>query len=203
MNVKLVWITDSAEQTIVDCARVSNPNNKGKDGTKLIEYLIAHNHWSPFEMSSACFEIITSRAISRQILRHRSFSFQEFSQRYAEVPTFEHVEPRKQAKKNRQSSTDDLDENDKAWFQKVLKVSQDLARATYQEALQRGIARESARFLLPETAESRLYMTGTLRSWIHYVQLRIQEDTQLEHRVIASHVKELLQQELPTIGEFL
>lgn len=203
-TASLIWITPNAEQTIVDCARVSNPKNQGKDGTRLLKFLVDHQHWSPFEMASACFEIRTSRAIARQILRHRSFSFQEFSQRYA---TIDEVKPiltpaRMAGATNRQSSIE-TSENDPLHLQwlDMQYAHWDASISRYKAALSDGIAPEVARVLLPEgMTPSVMYMTGTLRSWIHYVGLRTGEDTQHEHQLIASKIGDILSTEMPFIG---
>ena len=198
MNVKLVAITQpkieglkSAEDIISYCARVSNPSNQMNTETapRLVKYLIKHQHWSPFEMASATIEIVTSRAIAAQILRHRSFAFQEFSQRYAD-PTkdlgFESREARLQDMKNRQNSIESDDEMLAGKWQ----IQQDYVRhsaiTAYTWAIENGIAKEQARAVLPEgLTVSRMYMNGTLRSWIHYCQLRMGPETQKEHREIA------------------
>ena len=204
MTVKLVWITPNAQQVISDCARVSNPANQGKDGTKLINYLIENKHWSPLEMASACFEIETTRDIARQILRHRSFSFQEFSQRYADVSAiqdqFVFREARLQDAKNRQNSIENTDEELQNWFDYQVYSIQSAARQIYEEALKRGIAKEQARCVLPEgLTMSRMYMTGTIRSWKHYVDLRSANGTQKEHQLIAQAIGEQLKEQLPNL----
>ncbi len=182
---------DDAQELIAYCARVSNPSNQFNTETseKLINYLIKHQHWSPLEMVSACLEIETTRDIARQILRHRSFSFQEFSQRYAD-PTkdldFVLREARLQDPKNRQNSviTDD-EELQKKWFKYQQNVINE-ARMAYSWAIENGIAKEQARAVLPEgNTVSRLYMNGTLRSWVHFIQLRSANGTQLEHQLVA------------------
>ncbi len=201
-KVSLKWITPNAEKEILYIARVSSPNQDSEQ-TGLIRYLIAHRHWSPFEMANFCLEIETSRAISAQILRHRSFSFQEFSQRYAEVISIESYNPRRQDTKNRQSSWDDLSHEDKLWW---LQTESDIyvrSHNAYQEALKRGISKESARFLLPMATKTKLYMNGTIRSWIHYFQERISPDAQLEHREIALQGQSIFKKELPIISAAL
>jgi thymidylate synthase (FAD) len=204
MSVKLIWITPHAQQVISDCARVSNPANQGKDGTKLINYLIENKHWSPLEMASACFEIETTRDIARQILRHRSFSFQEFSQRYADVSAIQDQyvfrEARLQDAKNRQNSIENTDEELQSWFDYQMHSIQLTARQIYEEALKRGIAKEQARCVLPEgLTMSRMYMTGTIRSWKHYVDLRSGNGTQKEHQLIAQAIGEQLKEQLPNL----
>ena len=204
MTVKLVWITPNAAQVISDCARVSNPANQGKDGTKLIQYLIENKHWSPLEMASACFEIETTRDIARQILRHRSFSFQEFSQRYADVSaiqdSFVFREARLQDVKNRQNSIENTDEELQNWFDYQVHSIQSASRQIYEEALKRGIAKEQARCVLPEgLTMSRMYMTGNIRSWKHYVDLRSANGTQKEHQFIAQQILGQLGEHLPNL----
>lgn len=202
MNVKLITITPNAEENIVYCARVSSPQNQDNITTapKLLKYLIAHQHWSPFEMVHMCVEIKTSRAISAQILRHKSFSFQEWSARYSGSMGFEPVQPRRQGVTNRQSSTDDLGPNDFAESYKQITV---LANQLYENALAQGVAKESARMLLPMCTSTRLYMVGSARSWIHYLQLRCKEDTQLEHRDIANEIKQIFAAQFPVTSEAL
>ena len=207
-KVKLMWSTPDAENMIVDMARVSAPSNQGNydTGPRLLKYLIKNNHWSPLEMASMCVEIETPRDIARQILRHRSFSFQEFSQRYAEVEQGDlmYREPRMQDTKNRQNSlvcTDKLLEEEwEAWQWEV----QNITQGAYEWALKNGIAKEVARVVLPEgLTMSRMYMTGTLRSWIHYCSIRCDVATQKEHREVADQIKVQLLQVLPSIREVL
>lgn len=201
-NVKLIWTTKDAEKLIAYMARVSS-NNQDSEDLKLLNYLVKHKHWSPFEMCNMCVEIVTSRAISAQILRHKSFNFQEFSQRYAENTEIVTYPPRRQDVKNRQNSIDDITEDAKQWWLDEQRYAQENAIALYKEALSKGIAKECARMVLPMATQTKLYMSGTLRSWIHYLQLRCAEDTQLEHRDVASKIKEIFQQEFPTIGKLL
>lgn len=196
--VKLIWVTPKAMDVIAFAARVSNPSNQNNSKTapKLLKYLKKEGHFSPFEMASACIEITTTRDIARQILRHRSFSFQEFSQRYAD-PTvdlnFVTRQARLQDPKNRQNSIEaDNDGLEIAWHSKQREVIQ-AAKYAYDWAIGNGIAKEQARAVLPEgLIESRLYMTGTLRSWMHFVELRGGNGTQKEHTEIALECKELL-----------
>jgi len=199
--VKLISITPNAEELIAYCARVSSKNQDNPKIQKLLEYCIDHEHWSVFESAFITIEINTSRAISAQILRHRSFTFQEFSQRYAEVADFETYEPRRQDKKNRQNSIDDMEFIDKQWFAVAQDRVQNLCSFLYHEALDRGIAKEQARFLLPLSSKTKLYMTGNIRSWIHYCDLRCRIDTQKEHRDIALEIREILKKELPIISK--
>jgi thymidylate synthase (FAD) len=180
-----------AQELIAYCARVSNPSNQLNTETseRLIRYLVRHQHWSPLEMVSACLEITTTRDIARQILRHRSFSFQEFSQRYAD-PTqdlsFVTREARLQDPKNRQNSVEVDDPTLQAWWDAKQKFIIESTRLVYEEAIERGIAKEQARAVLPEgLTESRLYMNGTLRSWIHFIELRSGHGTQKEHQEVA------------------
>jgi thymidylate synthase (FAD) len=181
----------SVEEFIVYCARVSNPANQVNHATapKLMRYLVEHGHWSPFEMVSITMEIVTTRDIARQMLRHRSFSFQEFSQRYADptqVLGFCHREARLQDKNNRQSSLPTEDQALIAKWAKMQSEVMDQAQYVYEKAISMGIAKEQARAVLPEgLTVSRLYMAGTIRSWIHYSRIRTKLDTQAEHRIIA------------------
>jgi thymidylate synthase (FAD) len=192
-----------AQELIAFCARVSNPTNQFNTETseKLINYLIKHQHWSPLEMVSACLEIETTRDIARQILRHRSFSFQEFSQRYAD-PTkdldFVVREARLQDTKNRQNSvvTDDVELQ--AWWDAKQKFIIETVKQTYAEAISKGIAKEQARAILPEgNTVSRLYMNGTLRSWIHFIELRSANGTQLEHQLVARECGRVIAEVFP------
>ena len=196
-----------AQELVAYCARVSNPSNQHNTETseKLIRYLIKHGHWSPLEMVSVCLEIETTRDIARQILRHRSFSFQEFSQRYAVADVeFESREARLQDATNRQNSIQTQDEALKQHWLKQQKQVQDYARSAYEWALARGIAKEQARAVLPEgMTSSRLYMQGTLRSWVHYIGLRSGNGTQLEHRNIALACASAIASIFPMITEFV
>ena len=212
MNVKLVTYTKDVEnrnllEQIAYVARVSNPANQNNNDNaeKLVRYLIKHQHWSPLEMVNVCLEIETTRDIARQILRHRSFSFQEFSQRYAVADLgFEYKEARLQDVKNRQNSIKNDDEQlNEVWlkFQKDVILE---ATKTYQWAINNGIAKEQARAVLPEgVTVSRLYMNGTLRSWVHYIQLRSANGTQKEHQDIALACAEAIQPIFPMIKEFI
>jgi thymidylate synthase (FAD) len=201
-------LTD-AQELIAFCARVSNPSNQFNMDTadKLIKYLIKHQHWSPLEMVSACLEIETTRDIARQILRHRSFSFQEFSQRYAD-PTkdldFVLREARLQDHKNRQNSIQTDDAQLKVWWDAKQKFIIDQVKAIYAEAIERGIAKEQARAILPEgNTVSRLYMNGTIRSWIHYIQLRKENGTQEEHRDVALECARVIAEAFPMVDEIV
>jgi thymidylate synthase (FAD) len=203
MSVKLISITPDAENLITYCARVSSPNQTSDNPERLLKYCVLNAHWSIFEMAHMVVEITTTRAISPQILRHKSFSFQEFSQRYAEVTEIEIVAARRQDTKNRQSSHDDLSEDvKKDWvsWQALIHAHADEA---YQWALARGIAKECARSVLPLSTKTKLYMAGSIRSWIHYLEVRTHPSTQLEHREIASAIRELFREQLPIISEAL
>tara|TARA_R100001082_G_scaffold308_1_gene163 strand:+ start:16951 stop:17595 length:645 start_codon:yes stop_codon:yes gene_type:complete len=203
-NAKLIWITPNAEKLVAKIARVSNPKNENNPNSeKLIRYLIEHKHWSPMEMISACMEIHTTRAISPQILRHRSFSFQEFSQRYA-IPTdtFPTVIPnlRRQDTSNRQNSIDDLPEETIDFINERIDIHFRHATNLYNHMLDKGVAKECARSVLPLNTVTRLYMSGTIRSWLHYCDLRSGNGTQLEHKLIADSVKKILFDQLPLIS---
>ena len=203
--VRLVTITPNAEQLIAYCARVSNPENQDNEATasKLLSYLVRHNHWSPFEMAHAVLEIKAPRDITRQILRHRSFSFQEFSQRYSEVKEFTDRIPRLQDNKNRQNSIamEPADWRGEEWAKICVKRTLAIAKWAYEHALELGIAKEVARVLLPEgLTMSTMYVAGSIRSWIHYCQLRMQADTQLEHRELATQCWEIICKELPVLA---
>lgn len=203
-KVRTVWATPEGEDLIAYMARVSAPENQGNKETapKLVKYLIKHKHWSPLEMVNVCMEIETTRDIARQILRHRSFSFQEFSQRYAVATDFELSEARLQDNKNRQNSlvTDDP-EMQNWWNAAQLRVQSD-AELMYQSALKMGIAKEQARKLLPEgLTMSKMYMNGTLRSWLHYVDIRCDAATQKEHREVALKCRDELTKLFPNVME--
>ncbi len=202
--VQLVSITPKAEEVMAYCARVSNPQNQeNPEISKLLGFCIKNGHWSVFEQANIVMEINTSRAISPQILRHRSFSFQEFSQRYAAASGNVIYEARRQDNKNRQNSVDDLSAETKAWFESSQAEVWHLAFAKYNEALERGIAKECARALLPLNTATRLYMNGTVRSWIHYIELRSGHGTQKEHMDIALECRRIFTQELPTVAKAL
>jgi thymidylate synthase (FAD) len=203
-NAKLIWIAPDTEKLIGKIARVSNPSNEDNpDVDKLLRYLIKHKHWSPFEMASMCVEIQTTRAISAQILRHRSFSFQEFSQRYA-IPTdtFATVLPdlRRQDTKNRQNSIDDLPEETREYYAQRIDDHFREGVNLYESLLHSNVAKECARSVLPLNTVTRLYMSGTIRSWLHYVDLRGDNGTQKEHMLVARSVGEILDTELPNIS---
>lgn len=195
------WHTEDGDHLIAKTARVSNPKNQDNPKIEgLIRYCAEHGHWSIFEMASMCVEIHTTRAISHQIIRHKSFSFQEFSQRYAVAPGFEYVTPRRQDKKNRQNSIDDLPKETKDWWFDTLLEVQSLCLLRYSQALERGIAKECARFLLPESTQTSLYMTGNVRSWIHYLQQRTKENgAQLEHAEVANLILPIFAKCFPVV----
>ena len=199
-NTEYVHSTPDGDNLVAYMARVSNPNNQNNKDTapKLIRYLIKHKHWSPFEMVSMCIKINTTRSIAAQILRHRSFSFQEFSQRYAPVTDDPIIQDlRVQDPTNRQNSIDDFDPYEKQHFEVQLKQHYDQAMHLYEQMLQAGVAKECARDVLPLSAPTTLYMHGNLRSWLHYVDLRASNGTQKEHMLIAESVKELIAVHFP------
>jgi thymidylate synthase (FAD) len=203
-SVQLVHITPNAEELIAYMARVSNPANQNNTETsqRLIRYLIEHKHWSPFEMVNMCVEINTTRSIAAQILRHRSFSFQEFSQRYSDIssigtPAIPAL--RRQDTKNRQNSIDDFTLDFQDIMDEAITEHFNDAIDLYKSLLEAGVAKECARDVLPLATPTRLYMNGTIRSWIHYCQLRCANGTQLEHRMIATGAYKLLQEHLPNV----
>lgn len=202
--VSLVSITPNAQHLIAYCARVSNPSNQQNLDTeeRLLRYLINNKHWSPFEMAHMVVEINTTRAIAAQILRHRSFSFQEFSQRYADVTQIgAAVVPalRRQDIRNRQNSIDDLDTAKREIYLRRIAGLFAEADDLYREMVSSGVAKECARSVLPLASPSRMYMAGSIRSFIHYCEVRCHESTQLEHRVIAEEVRQILYQQLPAL----
>jgi len=207
-TVKLVRVTPEAEQHIAYCARVSNPKNQSNQGFEgLIKYCIKNQHWSIFEHSFLTLEINTSLAIATQILRHRSFTFQQFSQRYADSTELQLELPvpelRRQDTKNRQNSTDDLPADVSISFNVKIEEHFKQAIEIYQDMLNSGVARESARFVLPQATQTRLYMSGSVRSWIHYIDLRSAHGTQAEHKQIAEQCKCIMASEFPTIASAL
>ena len=207
-SVKLVSVTPNAERHIAYCARVSNPKNQFNNSSAgLLKYCIQNKHWSIFEHAFLTVEINTSLAIATQILRHRSFTFQQFSQRYADSTKLQLELPvpelRKQDTKNRQNSTDDLPEDLSVYFQTRIKNHFRDAILLYQGMLNAGVAKESARFVLPQATQTRLYMSGSIRSWIHYIDLRSDHGTQAEHKEIAEAVRCIFTCEFPTISSAL
>ena len=205
-SAQLVSITPNAEEQIVYMARVSNPKNQANMDTapRLIRYLIKHKHWSPFEMASMQVEINTTRAIAAQVLRHRSFSFQEFSQRYSDVSELSNIglpHLRSQDLKNKQASHDDLDPEMVELMNKQIQQIYASTFDFYEHLLYKGVAKECARSILPLGTPTKVYMAGTLRSFIHYVQIRAAEETQLEHRLIAEDIKSIIEDQLPSVYE--
>jgi len=213
MEVKLISVTQpqistpdrapkNAEDIIAYCARVSNPKNQNntKTAPKLLKFLIKHKHWSPFELANMCVEIKTSRAIAAQILRHRSFSFQEFSQRYSEATEMEPLELRAPAEKNRQSSSEVVTDET---MNQMAGMFMDGAKQLYDQMIAAGIAKECARMILPLGTQTTMYMNGTVRSWVHYINLRTEENTQKEHRDIANAVKKIFIEQFPNVSEAL
>ena len=207
MNVKLVSITPDAEKTMAYIARVSNPSNQDNEKfAGLLKYCIKHNHWSVFEQSSMTLEIETTRAIAAQVLRHRSFTFQEFSQRYAASTALGDIdlpELRKQDLKNRQNSTDDLDPEMVEKFEKQMITLFSSAKSLYEQMLSQGVAKECARIVLPLATPTRIYMTGSCRSWVHYINLRSAHGTQKEHMEIAEACKKVFTEQFPAVSEAL
>ena len=207
MEVKLVSITPDAEKLIAYCARVSNPNQQDRqDFAKLISYCIKHQHWSIFEQGYMTVEISTTRAIAAQILRHRSFTFQEFSQRYADAKLLGHIDApdiRSQDTKNRQNSIDNIPISTKKYWQRTIEKHFCESIRLYEAMLHDGIAKECARFVLPLATPTKLYMTGSIRSWIHYIELRSANGTQKEHMDIANSIKDIFVDQLPIISEAL
>ena len=208
MSVKLVSVTPDAEKTMAYVARVSNPNNQENPNySKLLAYCIKHNHWSVFEQSFMTLEIETTRGLAAQILRHRSFTYQEFSQRYADssllAETIPVPELRRQDTKNRQNSIDDLDPEFVKLTNKQIETYFAQGMSLYQHLLDNGVAKECARFVLPLATPTRLYMSGSCRSWIHYIQLRSANGTQKEHMEIAEACKQIFAEQFPTVAEAL
>ena len=208
MSVKLISVTPDAEKLMAYCARVSNPQGQSNENyAKLLKYCIDHQHWSIFEQAYMTIEIDTTRGLAAQILRHRSFTFQEFSQRYAdatllaeEIPLFE---LRRQDNKNRQNSIDDIPDEVRAkWGMKIREHFAN-AKSIYDGMIQDGIAKECARFILPLATPTRLYMSGTIRSWIHYIKLREKHGTQKEHLMIAKKCKQIFCEQFPVVSEAL
>ena len=208
MSVKLISVTPDAEKLMAYCARVSNPGNQDNDNyAKLLAYCIKNQHWSIFEQAFFTVEINTTRGLAAQILRHRSFTFQEFSQRYADatllaedIPIFE---LRRQDNKNRQNSIDDISDETKVKWNTQIREHFSKAKAIYDGMIADGIAKECARFVLPLATPTRLYMSGSARSFIHWIQLRTAHGTQKEHRLIAEETKKIFSEQLPTVAEAL
>tara|TARA_B100002052_G_scaffold108617_1_gene100120 strand:- start:24 stop:656 length:633 start_codon:yes stop_codon:yes gene_type:complete len=207
MNVRLVSITPDAEKTMAYIARVSNPSNQDNENfAGLLRYCIKHQHWSVFEQSSMTLEIETTRGLAAQILRHRSFTFQEFSQRYADsnlLGEIELPELRRQDTKNRQNSIDDLDPAVVEKLEKQMNTLFSSSLALYNQMLESGVAKECARFVLPLATPTRLYMTGSCRSWVHYINLRSAHGTQKEHMDIAEACRKVFTEQFPSVSEAL
>jgi thymidylate synthase (FAD) len=208
MTVRLIQATPNPEENMAYIARVSNPaNQENPNYAKLLGYCIKHNHWSVFEQSFMTLEIETTRGLAAQILRHRSFTYQEFSQRYADssllgdsIPLFD---LRRQDTKNRQNSIDDIDDSVKQEFENKIRKHFDDSMVLYQSMLDMGIAKECARFVLPLATPTRIYMSGSCRSWIHYITLRSANGTQKEHMDIADACKKIFMEQFPTVSEAL
>tara|TARA_B000000609_G_C24130768_1_gene325232 strand:+ start:190 stop:834 length:645 start_codon:yes stop_codon:yes gene_type:complete len=207
MTARLISITPDAEKTMAYIARVSNPANQENDNySGLLKYCIKHNHWSVFEQSTMTVEIETTRAIAAQILRHRSFTYQEFSQRYADaklLETIELPELRRQDTKNRQNSIDDLDPKVVDKLNAQMNTLFSSAFSLYNQMLEEGVAKECARMVLPLCTPTRIYMTGSCRSWIHYINLRSANGTQKEHMLIAQAVRKIFVEQFPAVSEAL
>jgi thymidylate synthase (FAD) len=207
-SAKLVSVTPDAEKNIAYCARVSNPNNQDNENiSKLLKYCIDHQHWSIFEMAFMTLEINTNRGIAAQVLRHRSFTFQEFSQRYADASHLGQEIPlpklRSQDNKNRQNSIDDIDQEMIVKYNALMREHFAKSKAMYDDMLTDGIAKECARFVLPLATPTRLYMSGSVRSWMHYMQLRTANGTQKEHMDIANRCKDIFVEQFPIISQAL
>ena len=205
-DVKLISVTPDAEKHMAYCARVSNPNNQENEKfSGLLKYCVKHQHWSIFEQAFMTLEINTSRGIAAQILRHRSFTYQEFSQRYADSSLLGETIPlpelRRQDEKNRQNSIDDLDPFEVQVLERQMQTLFDSSMALYQQMLKRGVAKECARFVLPLATPTKIYMTGSVRSWIHYIDLRSANGTQKEHMDIALAAKKVFTEQFPAVAE--
>ena len=207
MNVKLVSITPDAEKMMAYIARVSNPSNQDNENySGLLRYCIKHNHWSVFEQSTMTLEIETTRAIAAQILRHRSFTFQEFSQRYAQTNSLGDIELpelRRQDLKNRQNSTDDLESEIVEKLNKQMITLFSSSQSLYNQMIESGVAKECARMVLPLCTPTRIYMTGSCRSWIHYINLRSAHGSQKEHMDIAKACQKVFTEQFPSVSEAL
>tara|TARA_B100000287_G_scaffold133799_1_gene125778 strand:- start:5659 stop:6288 length:630 start_codon:yes stop_codon:yes gene_type:complete len=207
MTVKLIQITPNPEEQIAYIARVSNPKNQDNPNyAKLLAYCIKHQHWSIFEQAFMTLEIETTRGLAAQILRHRSFTFQEFSQRYADTTLLGAIplpELRRQDKSNRQNSIDDIPEEKQKELELTIARHFASSKDLYNELIRQGIAKECARFVLPLATPTRLYMSGSVRSWIHYIDLRSAHGTQKEHMEIAEQCREIFKEQLPTVSEAL
>ena len=205
-TAKLISVTPDAEKHMAYCARVSNPNNQENEKfSGLLKYCVKHQHWSIFEQAYMTLELSTSRGIAAQVLRHRSFTYQEFSQRYADssllAKTIPMPELRRQDTKNRQNSIDDLDPFVIQTLEMQMQTLFDSSMALYQQMLERGVAKECARFVLPLAVPTKIYMTGSVRSWIHYIELRSANGTQKEHMDLALSAKEIFIEQFPAVAE--
>ena len=207
MKVNLITVTPDAEKHIAYCARVSNPSNQNNESIAgLLKYCIKHQHWSIFEQAFMTLEIATTRGLAAQILRHRSFTYQEFSQRYAESTTLGDIELpelRRQDDKNRQNSIDDLDPKVVEKLNRQMNTLFSSAYSLYNQMLDEGVAKECARFVLPLATPTRLYMSGTVRSWLHYIELRTGHGTQKEHMDLVEEVRKVFIEQFPTVSEAL
>ena len=206
--IKLVSVTPDAEKHMAYVARVSNPNNQDNDKfAGLLKYCIQHGHWSVFEQAFMTVEINTTRGLAAQILRHRSFTFQEFSQRYADTNLLDSVIPvpdlRSQDSKNRQNSNDDIPQEKKEEYQALIARHFSEAMDLYNALLQEGVAKECARFVLPLATPTRIYMTGSVRSWVHYIDLRSAHGTQKEHMDVVAEIRKIFSEQFPTVAEAL
>jgi thymidylate synthase (FAD) len=200
MSARLIWITPRAQETIAYCARVSSPNQDNPKIERLLKYCIKHGHWSIYEMANMCIEIITTRAVSAQIIRHRSFNYSEFSQRYSSVEQdLDIPQLRRQDLKNRQNSISDLPEELVNELQTEIENHFKKTKDLYRKLLDNGVAKECSRMVLPMCSPTRIYMNGSIRSWIHYLQVRCDKSTQLEHRILANQIKEIFKEQLPII----
>ena len=208
MSVKLISVTPDAEKMMAYVARVSNPNNQENPNyAKLLGYCIKHNHWSVFEQAFMTLELETTRGVAAQVLRHRSFTYQEFSQRYADssmlAETIPLPELRRQDTKNRQNSIDDINPRDKAYMEAMIAEHFKQSLEVYNALLDKGVAKECARFVLPQNTQTRLYMSGNVRSWLHYLELRTANGTQKEHMELAEDIRAIFIEQFPIISEAL
>ena len=208
MEVKLISVSPDSEKHMAYCARVSNPNNQENENyAGLLRYCIKHQHWSIFEQAFMTLEINTTRGLAAQILRHRSFTFQEFSQRYADTNLLDSVIPvpdlRSQDLKNRQNSNDDIPQEKKEEYQALIARHFSEAMDLYNALLQEGVAKECARFVLPLATPTRIYMTGSVRSWVHYIDLRSAHGTQKEHMDVVAEIRKIFAEQFPTVAEAL
>ena len=207
-QIKLVSVTPDAEQHMAYVARVSNPKNQGNDNfAGLLKYCIEHGHWSVFEQAFMTVEINTTRGLAAQILRHRSFTFQEFSQRYADTNLLDSMIPvpdlRSQDSKNRQNSNDDIPQEKKEEYQALIARHFSEAMDLYNALLQEGVAKECARFVLPLATPTRIYMTGSVRSWVHYIDLRSAHGTQKEHMDVVAEIRKIFAEQFPVVAQAL